>query len=114
MRFESAFGMYQGTSSSLISPSRVRREGRNWHLTATKDVARLPWLHRACPSATLDKKSVFSCSADYIRCPISGANKDYSSQLSGTLPVHDERIELAQLAEIDEVGSSRLRLGQPF
>ncbi len=75
MRCELTFGMYQGTSSSLISPSRVRREGRNWHLTATKDVARLPWLRRACPSATLDKKGVFSCSADYIRCPISGANK---------------------------------------
>lgn len=41
---------------SLIFPRfvSVSTEGRSWHLTAPLG-AWLPWLHRACPSATLDK-----------------------------------------------------------
>ena len=54
---------------SLISPSRVR-EGRNWHLTATVDSAWLPWRRRACPSATLDKESVFSCPRTISKQPV--------------------------------------------
>src|SRR5579862_908285 len=40
---------------------------RNWHLNRDRAVAWLPWRRRACPSATLDKSAVFSCSADYTR-----------------------------------------------
>ena len=56
---------------------------------AFESLARLPWLRRACPSATLDKKTVFSCptaealeiaaggggSAEYIRRPGGNANQ---------------------------------------
>ena len=45
--------------SSLISPFA----GRNWHRTGYipkrhrfREHPRLPWLHRACPSTTLDKR----------------------------------------------------------
>ena len=39
---------------------------------------------------------------------------DFKLPLRGALAVHDQRIELAQLAEIDEVGGGRFVLGQPL
>src|SRR4051812_7238467 len=97
-------------------------------------VAWLPWLRRACPSATLDKKSVFSCSADYTRADDLRANDRQTSGFGfqapgsrlvvpqpvvrspassgGTFAVHYQRIECRHLAEIHEVGGKRILLRQ--
>src|SRR5207344_48167 len=49
----------------------VRRQelAPNRERGAYESLAWLPWLRRACPSATLDKQSVFSCSDDYTKPP---------------------------------------------
>src|SRR4051812_16733557 len=47
----------------------VRRQelAPNRERGAYESLAWLPWLHRACPSATLDKQSVFSCAEHYTK-----------------------------------------------
>src|SRR5437867_9343493 len=109
--------MDQRTSSSLISPS-LSGEGWNWHLTATACVARLPWRHRASPSATLDKKSRIQLSGDYIRTNETSAMKAQGlwlrPPLRGALPFHHLRIERRSLAEIDEISRCRVPFGQLF
>ena len=64
-------------------------------------LAWLPWRRRACPSATLDKQSVFSCSEDY-------------STSRSALPVHDFGRELGGFGQVDIVGWHRLLLCEPF
>src|SRR4249920_56795 len=55
----------------------VRRQelAPNRERGAYESLAWLPWLRRACPSATLDKQSVFSCSEDYTKPPARQTSK---------------------------------------
>src|SRR3954447_16915179 len=78
----------------------VRRQelAPNRERGAYESLAWLPWLHRACPSATLDKQSVFSCSEDYTK-----AWTERSRTLCGALSVHHFGREFGRLGQIHEI-----------
>src|SRR5882757_225922 len=93
----------------------VRRQelAPNRERGAYESLAWLPWLRRACPSATLDKQSVFSCRAT-IANPRRRAQACVSMYtdlvifLCRALAVHDFRRELGRLGQIDVVGRYRV------
>jgi len=60
-----------------LAPNRDRGDDES--------VAWLPWLRRACPSATLDKQSVFSCPEDYSKPPVSATRVDEKGVRGGIL-----------------------------
>src|SRR4249920_2767892 len=81
----------------------VRRQelAPNRERGANESLAWLPWLRRACPSATLDDQSVFSCSATITK---PRRHRQVVISLGGALAVHDFRRKLRGLGQVDEVG----------
>src|SRR3954447_25187492 len=78
----------------------VRRQelAPNRERGAYESLAWLPWLHRACPSATLDKQSVFSCSETIPKPGPRGPEP-----LCGALSIHHFRREFGRLGQIHEI-----------
>src|SRR5262249_31106160 len=99
---------------SLISPS-LGSVLRRQELAPTRErggtcLAWLPWRRRACPSATLDKQSVFSCGPTITNPTVIGK----SPVLRGALSVQHFGREFRRLGEVDEVGRHRLLRRQAF
>src|SRR5262245_54230150 len=82
-------------------------------------IAWLPWLRRACPSATLDKEERIQLSDGLYqnaraRSKASTSTHAHRLMLCRALAIHDDRRKLARLGQVDVVFGRRLLRRQLF